>query len=330
MLIRVFKSNFPGLIAGLFIILSVFWLDAFFHIKGQIVTHDDKALLYNYFLQIFIKYPFLNLGVSLLFTLINALIVSNIISNFDLLPKKTYLPALIYIVFMSSHNELTVYNPAIFSSFFLLIMIQRVFKTYSKPDDLIEILNIGVLCGLASLFYLPAIFYIVFAWIALVIFQFFSARRLIITIIGFSTPYIFISVFLFLFNKFDFTYIENYYYAFSFPKFEHFSELTIPEYLLIAYCFFIIAASFFTGILRLQEKIIRTRKMFTIGTWFFIITVLVTIFSSNMLISIAFATLPLSLFIPNYLLQIKKKIYSELWFTILVAIIIIHKLNLFF
>ncbi len=325
MLIRVFKSNFPGLIVGLFILQLILWSDLFFIQIGYI--EPGRALFYEPLYKWLVNSYWLSNSLAFIVVFINALLINRIIARFDMLDSRTFLPALFYIVLMSSSHKFIGLSPELLASFFIILMLERMYVLYGNFKDLREVLNIGILCGLASMFYFPAIAFVFFIWIGFAVFQILYIRRIFIILIGLLAPYLFVFVYYFLTDKFSpliIPYLFGAFKTFSFPQY----NFSIFDYVLYGYIALITLISFLKIILGRTENVIKVRKMHTVQTWFLLNLIILMFFVNNEFVYFILFFIPFSLFIPNYFLKKKKSVQAEIMFFILMALIVIDKIIL--
>lgn len=323
MLIRVFKSNFPGLIVGLFILQLILWSDLLFTQVGYI--EPGRALFYEPLYKWLANSYWLSSSFAFIMVFINALLINRIIARFDMLDSRTFLPALFYIVLMSSSHKFIGLSPELLASFFIILMLERMYVLYGNFKDLREVLNIGILCGLASMFYFPAVAFVFFIWIGLAVFQILYIRRIFIILIGLLAPYLFVFVYYFLTDKlspFIIPYLFGTFKAFSFPQY----NFSVFDYVLYGYIALIMLISFLKIILGRTENVIKVRKMHTVQTWVLLSITILMFFVNNEFEYFILFFIPFSLFIPNYFLKKKKPVQAEIMFFILVAVIVIDKI----
>jgi hypothetical protein len=127
------------------------------------------------------------LGTLLL--VIQAIIFNNLTISNKVYEQNTYLPAFVYLILASSHYALSVFSPVQMAMTFILLAFSKLLSHVefrAKRDE--QIMSIGLLIGLAMLFYLP---FILFLPIVLIILLFFTntlKRRYIILIISALIP----------------------------------------------------------------------------------------------------------------------------------------------
>jgi hypothetical protein len=238
-----------------------------------------------------------------------------LLSN-DLIPKNSLLPAFLYILLMSSFVNFQNIHPLLFANLFLITALQIILKTYSKPECYEQIFIATLLISLGSMFYFPVIFFILFVWLVFLIFSLIKWREWVISIFGFSTPYLFLFSFYFITDTFG-NKIDTYILFFKKIAFKipHFTTTTIV-FLSITGLLFIF--SIFTILPRLNEKSIFYRKKIIVFITFVLISILSLFFSKDFFVfHLCLFFIPFSYFFSNYMLQIKKLIISEVLYLIL-------------
>ncbi|MCH8331229.1 MAG: hypothetical protein IH946_07590, partial [Bacteroidetes bacterium] len=130
--------------------------------------------------------------------LMQALLINSYINNYKITDKSTYLPALVYVVLSSVFFEFSQASPVLFANTFLVIALGRLISIYNKPQCYQQVFDIGLLISVATLFFLPAIFFLVILFPSLMILRTFKWREWIITLIGFATPYFLTATYFFV------------------------------------------------------------------------------------------------------------------------------------
>ena len=96
-----------------------------------------------------------------LLIIIQAIIFNNLTISNKVYEQNTYLPAFVYLILASSHYALTVFSPAQMAMTFILLAFSKLLSHVefrAKRDE--QIMSIGLLIGIAILFYLPFIVFL--------------------------------------------------------------------------------------------------------------------------------------------------------------------------
>ena len=101
----------------------------------------------------------LNIILALILIIGEAFFLNYIVNENEILTRPSFLPAVLYIIFMSSNKAMYILHPLIFGNFFLMLAIHRLLNSYRKEKAFSHFFDAGFLISIASLFYFP---YIVF------------------------------------------------------------------------------------------------------------------------------------------------------------------------
>ena len=124
-----------------------------------------------------------------LLMLIQAIIFNNLTINNKVYEQNTYLPAFVYLILASSHYALSVFSPVQLAITFILLAFSRLLSHVefrAKRDE--QIMSIGLLIGIATLFYLPSIIFLPIVLIILILFTNTLKRRYVILTISALIP----------------------------------------------------------------------------------------------------------------------------------------------
>ena len=127
------------------------------------------------------------LGVGLL--VVQAVIFNNLTIRNKVFEQNTYLPAFTYLIIASSHYSLSVFSPVQIGMTFILLAFGQLLSHVefrAKRDE--QIMSIGLLIGLASMFYLRLIIFLPIIIIILLVFTSTLSRRYIIITLSTLIP----------------------------------------------------------------------------------------------------------------------------------------------
>jgi hypothetical protein len=183
----------------------------------------------------------------------------------------------------------------------------------------------GFFVAVASLFYFPYIFLLLFIWISLMIFKSFSEREWLVPIFGLITPYLFLFVYLFLTDDVDFLFIplkNNFSLEFSF------NSLSLEYIIFYNFLALLIFISSVSVIRKITSKKIKIRKYLYANLWLFIIGIAMMMFLLNVSYEILYLiAIPSSFLITEYLYEIRKNIYGNILLLLMLGSIIFIQLS---
>jgi hypothetical protein len=194
MFLKISKSNQPFLVLLVPLVGVLFWLKTFlgrwpdFPFDYSSDQMPLFSLVYN-FLQ---KNQALSDIVSFFMILISAFLINRLNLKFILIPERSYLPSIFYVLLVSSFYKTQTLNPALFSSFFLLLAVERLLDSYKLEHLAYNIFDAALLIGLGSLFHFTVIFFVAYIWAALLILRPFYWREWLYSVLGIIVPYIFL------------------------------------------------------------------------------------------------------------------------------------------
>lgn len=153
-------------------------------------TGPFSAIIYAFLFKIFGKTQITFLVLGSLLVVVQAGIFNITLIGNKAYHENTYIPALIYVVLSLSFFDLGTLSPQLMSMTFVLLALRSVFQRLDQKLEDQSFLSIGWHMALASLFYLPAIFYTFLALFALLLFTRTIPRRYLLLLYGFMMPYL--------------------------------------------------------------------------------------------------------------------------------------------
>lgn len=127
--------------------------------------------------------PFFTL--SVLLVTFQAMLFNRYLIRLNIYKEKTYLPALLYVVGMSISFDFFTLTPVLMALTFLLLMLQNIFRLDEQAIDQ-AVFRTGVYLGIAVLFYLPSLLFLLLALPGLALFRTSSVRYLLMLVYGFA------------------------------------------------------------------------------------------------------------------------------------------------
>ncbi len=198
-MIGIFKQKAPGNVALLLILGLLLKLPLFLYPKYVPPTPADGRLY-----AVFTSWinstglPFLSGVISFLLLYIQALIITGIVNEYRMTSRSNFLPGMAYILITSLLPEWSILSAPLFAVTFLLWAFAKLFELYNDTSANSRIYNIGLLVGIASFFYFPALLFFPCMLIGMLILRPFRLNEIFLLLIGATTPYYFYAVYLFL------------------------------------------------------------------------------------------------------------------------------------
>lgn len=176
-------SNISQQIAVVVIAL-VLWLPAFIT-KSAFIPSEFQTPLYNITVSLLDFSPFLLNALAFIVYLLSVFLFNSVLSANRLVSKNSTIGAFSFVVMMCCSPELHSCYPFIFACPFILMAMHTLFLIYQTDAPENYMMNIGYFIGIASLFYYPSAFLIIWVLLSFLIFKFKEIRFVLIPIVGF-------------------------------------------------------------------------------------------------------------------------------------------------
>lgn len=318
MLLSFFRKSSISVILMVLLILVALWTKTF--LSGSIypfIFDSIKMPLYS----LLTNYLSPELFYSKVLTLLTIVAVSfyllHINGKYIIIKQRTYLPAFLFILISTAFTPLQRINPAVFSSFFIVLAFDHIFAIYQNNNPLDNIFRAGVSLSIASLFYAPAMVFSLSVFIGLVILRSFYLREWIVSFLGLALPW---GVFLLVQLWFNVDFVDSY----SLVKNNLITqtESSIDELIPIIFASAIGISTFFALVYMIPSMAnqkISVRKYQIIFFWFLLLTILVFFIVPTSSYEVAyFAAFPLSFQLTNYFSTTRGKFWPEVFFVLII------------
>jgi len=180
MILNFYKSNQIAVLFLLPVIGLAFWLPGFINPTEIKLTEGSPIFQWIYTNLSPISSRILALSIIL----VSALILNNVINNHEIFDSNTFLPALIYVVVMSSIKEYQILTPIVFTNFFWILAFRRLFNIYRQIPCKQEVFDATLFIVAGALFYFPSIIMLLVIWGALKALRPFVWREWVIPLIA--------------------------------------------------------------------------------------------------------------------------------------------------
>lgn len=131
--------------------------------------------------------------------LINSIVIENRLSN-----EVNLFPGVFYVLVCCLLPDFLYLSPVLIGNTFILIALVELFSTYKSPSCADRIFNVGFWTGVASLFYVPFIFYFILINAGLNILRAFNLKERLMVIIGLLVPFFLVGLYFFAIDRLDF------------------------------------------------------------------------------------------------------------------------------
>jgi len=202
--IGIFKQKNPGNAFVLLVYALVLKFSIFIHPVIPSLHKEDNFLyriILNALLSLFGNAPvfFSIITFFLLFT--QATLFNRICNYQKLFPKANFLTGMSYILVTSLLPSWNYFSAPLLINSVMIWIFYRMTTLYNSNKSDAAIFNIGVMTGIITLLYLPAMAFILLVFFALMIMRPFRVREWLMGVLGFTTPYYFLFIALYLTNR---------------------------------------------------------------------------------------------------------------------------------
>ncbi len=321
MLIRFYRTNQPATWLSIPLLVLCLWIPAFFTPAIHETAGGMPFYRWTIHLIGFLP-PFAAILTAVILVSLGALYLNRTVNNYEVLYKKTNLPALFYSILLSSSPSCLYLHPMLFSNALLLLVIEKLFRTYKQEQAIGALFDSGFLLAIASFFHFPAIVMLPALWAGLLILRPFIWREWVASLAGLLLPYFFIGTFyawtgsLHRFIEDDITARLPSGLLPPFNIQQH--ELLFPGFLL-----FLLLLALLKRHGNTYKNIVRTRSYQQICIFLILFGLLSLLLVKEITLPGLIAmSIPFSVFIAYYFLSGKRNWWSELLFTVMIALLI--------
>jgi len=202
--IGIFKQKASANALLLFVYALVLKFPLFLH-PFPPVLHAEDNYLYRFVLTALSSLfghtalPFAILSFIILFS--QATLLNSICNYHKMLPRSTYLPAMCYILVTSLLPDWGHFSAPLLINTIMIWCWYRMVALYNNNSPITSIFNIGVLMGMATLLYMPAIAFLIMLFFALLIMRPLRIQEWFVGFIGFTSPYYFLILILYFVHQ---------------------------------------------------------------------------------------------------------------------------------
>ena len=189
-LLRLFKNNRTGGMAGLVVMVLAIFLKTFIQVGATGIVEYSAMPFYNLVFGAIHTTPILNRVISLLLLISYMLI--RIAARYVLLEFRSFMPAFFFLMFSVALPSTQHVNPALVASIFYLLSFAVLFDVHDKRPNSFSIFTASLVLVLGSMFYLKLIWFLPLIWISLATLRSVTWRELLFPV----TAYVLLGIFL--------------------------------------------------------------------------------------------------------------------------------------
>lgn len=259
------------------------------------LTQGEDHYLYKLLLRLLtpLHLPAFVYGLTaFLLIFIQATLLNRICTDQKMLPKPNYLPGMAYVLLSSLFIEWNHFSAPLLVNTLLILIFYRMINLYNTNKPLSGIFNIGVLMGIVTLLYQPAIIFVAMLPISLFIMRPFRIREWITGLLGLTMPYYFLALEPLFTNQWNWKYLVPL-ITFDFPA--------MPSTFFITFSIILLVIPFVLGGYFVQDNLnkmlIQIRKGWSLLLLFLIISIFIILVNGGVnYVNWVFGLMPLATF----------------------------------
>lgn len=265
---------------------------------------------------------------SFLVLTIQLFLIVNFNTSVFFIGERTYLPAIIFVLFSALLHSLQVFNPVLPAILFLMLALKRIMESYRKPGSAFNFFDAAILISIGSLFYANLIWFGLLVFIGIALLRNGNIIEILTSVLGLTVPYILIFGIYYVIGKDPILLMadinENLFHVC--PDI----SLSRMEIVVLVFSCLMILVSLIFLLQRIHSMKIKSRKTFYLLLWEFIISlVLYFVLPSASVELLWIISIPVSYLLTYYFIYNKEKIIPEIFFTgLFLMIIVLQALHL--
>ena len=331
MLLKLFKGTGPGVIFLIAVTLGLLWIGAFLNpqMPGPFIYETSPMPLYSIVKLLIGAHPLAGVIFSFIIVIVMIFLLTYFNTSVFFINERTFLPAVIYILFSAIFPENQVLNPVLPAAVFLMLAVIKVMQTYREPGTAFNFFDAGILISIGSLFYINIIWFGLLVIIGVTLLRSGNFKEPAITILGLLTPYLLITGLYYVLGKdlgIFFSDITHNLFGKS-PGYD-FSRLAIIV-LIVTGMIFIISLIYL--VMQMNSKKIKSRKTFFLLLWALFISLAVYFSLPSVSVETVWITgISASYILAHYFVFTRKKLIPEIMFSgFLLLIVLLQVLYVF-
>lgn len=323
MVLRFFRSTSAPVILFIPFLGLLLWLPSFLSASESTFFFDKAQMpLYKFVTDIIPAQSLIAKLFTFALVVIQGFLLVRLNTRFIFINNRSYLPALFFILLTAAVPDLQRLNPVIFSGFFLVLALEKIFDSYGNGGLAYDYFIAAFFLSVGSLFYPFLIFFMLTIWISLALLRPFKWREWLFTLIGFALPIFFVFCFYYLMRDQPFRLEHDVKAVFEFAY--HSPEYAPPVLIFLAFIVFLIILASYFMIRIFPNKKIFSRKAFTVFVWLFVNAIVVFLLVSKASIELIFlGAIPVSFLLSHYFAFVKSVFWGNIFLIALFVLLLV-------
>jgi hypothetical protein len=324
-LIKFFKQRNPLLYLLLFVF--TFALNSVLFFLPSVDLSFEHSLLTSLFDWNLpdISYS-LQVTILILLVFFQALLVNQIFQKFQLTKESSLLPSFLFITLQALFPKYILAGASFFSLFLLLLMLNHLLTLFDRKEAIQRIFFIAFFVGIGGLIYSPMYLFVLLIIVSIPSLKTPLSSEFAIIPFGLLTPIYLIGMYYYMIGD-----LSNFIGSFSnsFPIFTFsFQNRIFPNAIPVGFLLLVLSIGFFKDTFVVENKVVRLTKYHRIFVYFFLLSLLLFLFTSASKENISYYFIvPVTFFLSSMFTSENSRLY-EVMYAILMLIVVLLQANM--
>jgi len=324
-MIRLFRGTGIGPVLVMTLITAALWIQYFINPPQLMPAPGGDAMpLWDLIFNPLSGFPLLAVFLSSVMMVITVIVMIRFNTTVFFIPKRTYFPALFFILYFSAFPEGMILNPAMPAALLIMVGIWRMMAAYRMNGMAFNFFDAALIISSAGMFYAGAFWFVLLVITGALILRAPDFREIIITIAGALLPWIILYAVWYLTggSMSDLTEIIRH------NLFDRMPSVTLSRALIVL--LIVIAVGFLPALLSLIREMptlkIRSRKTFELLLWMTVICAVAYAITPSVSVEIiAITAIPVSFIMANYCAFTRRPLIPEILLWLMVVMIVVAR-----
>ena len=324
-MIRLFRGTGIGPVLVMTLITAALWIQYFINPPQLMPAPGGDAMpLWDMIFNPLSGFPLLAVFLSSVMMVITVIVMIRFNTTVFFIPKRTYFPALFFILYFSAFPEGMILNPAMPAALLIMVGIWRMMAAYRMNGMAFNFFDAALIISSAGMFYAGAFWFVLLVITGALILRAPDFREIIITIAGALLPWIILYAVWYLTggSMSDLTEIIRH------NLFDRMPSVTLSRALIVL--LIVIAVGFLPALLSLIREMptlkIRSRKTFELLLWMTVICAVAYAITPSVSVEIiAITAIPVSFIMANYCAFTRRPLIPEILLWLMVVMIVVAR-----
>jgi hypothetical protein len=325
-MIRLFRGTGIVPLLLMTLIAGALWIQYFVYPPQVMPPLDGDAMpLWDLILNSLSGFPLLAAILSFVLMVIMVIVMIRFNTTVIFIPRRTYFPALFFILFYSVFTGEMILNPALPAALLIVVGLWRMMGAYKMNGMAFNFFDAALIISSGGMFYAGSLWFVLLVLIGALILRAPDFREITITVAGALLPWIMLYAVWYLTggSMSDLTEIIRHNLFDNMPSIYWSRSLVI---LLI-----VIAVGFLPALLSLIREMptqkIKSRKTFELLLWMMVICAAAYAFAPSVSVELnAITAIPVSFIMANYCAFTRRLITTEIMFWLMIVMIVVARL----